>query len=246
MDRALALDPHSGSALAARACLSGIYDWDWEEAEEGYRRALEADPSYATARQWYAMNLLTPLGRYDEAKAEIARARELDPDSLAIRLSPGIIEFYARSYQRSLEIAHEVLEEAQDFAIAHQFAGMALVQLGRAEEANVSLRSAVDGSRGSSESLAALGYGLAVSGEASEAADLLRKLEERRESRYVSRVLIAEVLVGMGRPDEAIHQLKMALTDRATDLIWLKARPSFDAVRTRPGFVEVAKAVGLI
>ena len=50
--------------------------------------AIELNPHYATARQWYAF-LLAIQGRHDDALLEIRRAQELDPLSLPIATGVG-------------------------------------------------------------------------------------------------------------------------------------------------------------
>jgi len=64
------------------------YDWDWEGAEKEYKRAIELNPSYATAHHWYAFYFMWN-DRFDEAIEEIKRARELDPLSLIISADIG-------------------------------------------------------------------------------------------------------------------------------------------------------------
>jgi serine/threonine-protein kinase len=75
--RALALRPELGAAHATLA-YAGMIDFQWDEAEHGYRRAIELSPDEATARVWYA-DLLMMTGRMNAALREIRRALELDP-----------------------------------------------------------------------------------------------------------------------------------------------------------------------
>jgi tetratricopeptide (TPR) repeat protein len=89
VDRALRLDRHQVGALTARACIRAVHDWDMEAAERDFREVIAAAPSDALAQQWYAVNLLAPMGRYDEARAALARARELDPLSPAVAVKRG-------------------------------------------------------------------------------------------------------------------------------------------------------------
>ena len=60
-EQAIAEDPgfalaYTGLAEAhtSLAWVSFIYDWDWEAAGREFRRAIELDPLYASARQWYS------------------------------------------------------------------------------------------------------------------------------------------------------------------------------------------------
>jgi tetratricopeptide (TPR) repeat protein len=64
------------------------YDWDWPGAEREFRRPIDLNPGYATAHQWYA-EILSELGRHEEALAEIKRAQQLDPFSLIINAVSG-------------------------------------------------------------------------------------------------------------------------------------------------------------
>jgi tetratricopeptide (TPR) repeat protein len=66
-------------------------DWNWAEAEKGFRRAIEINPAYAAAHHWYGW-LLTLLARLDDAINELETARRLDP------LSIGINWFLAAAY----------------------------------------------------------------------------------------------------------------------------------------------------
>src|SRR5262249_31709070 len=86
LDRKTAL----AEALTALACVQSTFDWDWTSAMRNFRRAILLSPNYPIARQWFAMHCLIPLRRFDEARAEIARARELEPLSLAIIASAGV------------------------------------------------------------------------------------------------------------------------------------------------------------
>jgi hypothetical protein len=71
-------------------------------------------------------------------------------------------------------------------------------------------------------------------------------LRKKSRSEYVSPVLLAQVLLGLNRNDDAIAELQRAREMQATDLIWLKVRPVFDSIRADTRVVEIATAVGLL
>jgi tetratricopeptide (TPR) repeat protein len=87
-EKALQLDDTLAEAHNALAAVKADYDWDWPGAEREFRRAIELNPGYATAHQWYA-EMLSELGRHEEALAEIKRAQQLDPFSLIINAVRG-------------------------------------------------------------------------------------------------------------------------------------------------------------
>ena len=81
--RALELDPDLAEAHTSLAFSLYKFDWRWQESEAEFRRAIALDPSYALAHHWYG-EMLAYLGRFDEAIAEMSRARALEPNSLPI------------------------------------------------------------------------------------------------------------------------------------------------------------------
>jgi serine/threonine-protein kinase len=242
---ALALDPTLGEAWASLACVRGLYDWQWDEAEVGFRSAIAAAPSYATAHQWYASNLLAPRRRFAEAAAELDRAEDLDPRSTAIAVSRGILAFYARDYAGAMRAQEAVTAQHPRSGLAHLFLGMCLEVTRRPAEAIEALRRAVALSDESGETLAALGHALGASGEVAEARRVLERLEKRRGKRYVSPAVLAQVLLGLGERDSAMDLLEEAAAVRATDLAWLGVRPVYDPLRRERRFQELMARVGL-
>src|SRR5260370_8599781 len=76
-------------AHTSRAQIFCYYDLDFVRAAREYQRAIELNPNYPTAHQWYGSSALTALGRFDEAIAEVKRAIALDPLSLVINADLG-------------------------------------------------------------------------------------------------------------------------------------------------------------
>ncbi|HSK31297.1 MAG TPA: tetratricopeptide repeat protein, partial [Candidatus Limnocylindria bacterium] len=91
-NRALELDPEQTKPSVTLAYILASFDWDYVQAEREYRAAIEADPNYATGRQWYGEMLYT-LQRYDEAEKELAIAATLDP-LVPVTLSERAAVFY--------------------------------------------------------------------------------------------------------------------------------------------------------
>ena len=244
-ERALSLDPDLGEAMTALACISAVFDWQWADAEEEFNRALELSPSYPTARQWYAMNLLVPQGRFDDGLLQLEQAAELDPGSNAIAVSRGILAFYSRAYGDAVEEFARSLESAPDFALTHFFLGQSRIFMGQPEEGLEALATAVDSSEASSETLAAHGHALALCGRTTEAEGVLGRLEARAGRRYVSPALLAQVQIGLGRPGDAIDGLRDAMMVRSTELIWLGVQPHFDPLRGTEAFAALLGRLGL-
>ena len=241
-ERSLAIE-ESAAARVSRASVLGLHDWDWTSAEADYRAAIELNPGYAQAHQWYATNLLLPLGRFEEGRQRLIRARDLDPLSPAIRASFGILDFYERRYEEAIDGQQRVLETDPHFGLAHYVIGSCHEQLGRHDEAIEAYRKASDASGGSVETLAALGSGLALAGHEGEARDLLEQLRDRARDSYVSPVRLAQLLLGLGEREKALAALSEAGDSRATELIWLRVHPAWDHIRADQRFEALVDIV---
>lgn len=82
-NRAIGLDPNLGEPHASIGFVKLFWEWKPSEAETHFKKSIALNPNYATARQWYAINLLTK-GLFNQALAEMSRALELEPDSIAV------------------------------------------------------------------------------------------------------------------------------------------------------------------
>jgi len=132
--RALELDDNLAQAHTSLALIAENYDYDWQTAEKEFRRAIQLDPSYATAHQWYA-EFLSYQGRFQEAFAESEFARRLDPLSLIIATDHGAIQYFSRQYERAIEESRSVLDMDPDFSRAYGFLIYSYVETGRFAEA---------------------------------------------------------------------------------------------------------------
>jgi tetratricopeptide (TPR) repeat protein len=100
--KALEIDPNLSEAYTGLAMATFYYEWDWTNAEKYFQKAIELDPSYATAHQWHPL-VSSALGRWDEAIEEVKRAKGLDPASLAVNQQAGIIYYLARRYGEAVQ-----------------------------------------------------------------------------------------------------------------------------------------------
>ncbi|HSP62818.1 MAG TPA: protein kinase, partial [Pyrinomonadaceae bacterium] len=113
---ALKYDESLAEAHTSLASIKAVTDWDWQGAENEYRRAIELNPNYPTAHHWYAVQLLVQ-GRLDQALQEIKKAQQLDPLSLGINKDFAVILLYARNYDKALEQCRRTLEIEPHFGV---------------------------------------------------------------------------------------------------------------------------------
>ncbi len=243
-ERALALDDSLAEAHTSLAYARFLYERRWEAAERGFRRAIDLNPGYPTAHQWYAF-LLSALRRHEEAIAQARQARDLDPLSLIINADFGMVLYFARQYARAVEQFRKTLELDPSFAYAHFGLGHAWQQQGRLPEAVEEHRRSVELAPGSSVLQAALGQTLAWAGRHEEARRILTELEERAAREYVEASDFAFLWTALGEPDRAIDRLEQACEERSRFVAFLATWPIYDSLRDHPRWQQLLQKAGL-
>ena len=155
--KALALDDRLAEAYTSLGSIEHDRN-DYEAAEAAYQRALELNPNYVTAYQWYSLLLIGPLGRPEESLELIEKAAELAPRSPIILQNVGGIYDSLGRFEESLVWFRKSVEVDPDFAGGYQWiAGHYWGAAGRLDEAARWLRKCVSVDPGSPNNLAMLG-----------------------------------------------------------------------------------------
>jgi len=239
--RALEIDDGLAEVWASLGAVRWWFDWDWNGAEEAYRRAIELNPNYATAHDGYAM-MLSARGRYDEAIEQMQKAADLDPLSLIIAVHAGWPHYFARNYDAAIRCFRKALDLDERFIPAYGWLGMAHGQQGRYAEAIDAFSRAIEVDR-IPILLTMLAHTHAIAGDRAKALFYLEALQIEAKDRYISPYDIAVIHAGLGDTKTALEQLQAALDDRSAWMVFLNVDPRLDALRGEPQLREIAKAL---
>jgi TolB-like protein/Flp pilus assembly protein TadD/predicted Ser/Thr protein kinase len=243
--KALEIEETLAEAHTSLAFIKTLSDWDWLGAEKEFRQAIEFNPGYATAHQWYAEHL-TMTGRYAEATAQLKRAKELDPLSLIIGVASAVTLFCETPrHDRVIEECQKVLEMDPNFGGALNVLGMVYRERAMYREAIEAFQKARAFDKANTWVAAGLGHAYAVSGDKSEAQKVLDELQQLSKRIYVPPDNIALVYLGLGKKKLTFEYLEKAYQDRCVGLCWLKADPIFDSVRSDLRFTALLERIGL-
>jgi tetratricopeptide (TPR) repeat protein len=241
--RALEIDDSRSEAHASLAHLHMHY-FEWEAAEREFIRAIDLNPGYPSAHQWYAY-FLAFKGRIDEALGEISLAVEADPVSLIIYTDVGEILYYARRYPEAIERIRAALEMDPHYFAAHMSLGRAFEQQQMYDEAITEFETARAISDSNTDALASLAHAYAISGRTDYAMRLRTVLCEAYDRRYVSPYHLAIVCLGLGEYGEGLNWLEKAFEEQASWIIYLSVDPRLDPVRDDPRFCRLQRRLGL-
>lgn len=228
--RALEINGHDGDALSVLASTKAMFDWNWSEAELLFKRSLHARSRSDLPEHLYALLVLLPLVRIGEALDVLDTARRLDPLSLFVAATRGAVLLMARRTTEAEQEYRRALELDPNF-------WRALVGLGRCHEARGDYEKAIacferaaSVSDNVSTAIGALGRAYAMAGKSKEVRQLLGKLDDLAQHRYVSPY--GRVLICLGLKDAAVFDwLERSCNERAGWLMYLATDPRFDPLR---------------
>ena len=241
--KALDSDDTLAEAHTTLALALWYYDFDFAQANKEFQRAIELNPNYATGHQQYGNNMLSALGRFDEAIAEGKRGVELDPLSLVINTDLGVNYLFARRYDEAIAQLRKTIEMDPGYYFAHSNLAQALEMKGDRDGAIAEYQKAraLNDDPGVLAYLARF-YGLG--GNKTETEKILDQLKELSKQRYVSDYSFALVYLGLGEKEEALHWLEQSYRDRAgSDVTWIRVDPLLDPLRGDPRFEALAEKI---
>lgn len=242
--RALQLD---SSLAEAHTTLAFAYQqqWEWQQAEEEFKRAIQLNPTYPTTRHWYYL-FLAETGRPNEALAEIRRAQELDPVSPIIATNVGTAYLTLGDVNSSIEQCKKVIDLDSSFPRGHATLGFAYLKHGQFSEGIAELQKAVDlSARRDRQILRDLGYAYAISGKRDEALAILREVQANYDKHLALGADVAAVYTGLGQKNEAFAWLEKDFQAREARLARIRYQLPFESLRSDPRFADLLQRMGL-
>jgi TolB-like protein len=231
--RALQLNPSLAEAYAALGQIRQNFEWDFESAERSYRRAILFNNGYATAHQWRAEALLL-LGKYEDSRAEIDAALDLDPVSPSAMFVKAYQHVVRREFPAATRMLDRIIAANPEFSLALVGRAAMALMARQPQVAAPHLNRLANGSPALTQAFAAV---TAASADPARRNDALRLLNAVR-GRANSEMALWYMLAGL--PDQALARLKSADESGADPLLpIIVMHPAFDPIRSKPDFQSI-------
>ena len=241
--KALEIDETLAEAHSSLAVVKMDYEWDLPGAEREFKRAIELNPSYPSAHQWYGL-LLVSRGQTEEALAETKRAQQLDPLSLIVDMGVGGLYIYARRFDEAIghlekirDLHPEAFQPDSNLAYVYEIKGMK-------DEAVASYLKSRTLAGDTAEKIAALKAAYAVSGWKGY---LQKRVDEMKEharlQRYISPFSVALLYAQMGEKNQALAWLEKTYEERNYRLLFIKVDARLDVLRSEPRFLDLVRRI---
>ncbi len=242
--KALEMDDTLAEAHTSLAFVKLLYEWNGQEAEKEFRRAMELSPNYPTSHHWYAYALAS-LGRMDEALGEIKRAQELDPLSLTINSDVAQILFFAGRYDEGIEQCRRTLDLDPNFGPAYWYLGLLYEEKGMEKEAAAAFLKQASLAGGSAETATALEKASQAQGIKGYWRKLLELWKKKSKEGTPPAFNWAVACARAGDKDQALKHLEMAYQERHPSMVFVKVEPVFASLRSDPRFADLLRRIGL-
>ena len=242
--KAIKLDPGLAEAHTSLAAVIGPFEHDWAGAEAELMRAIELNPSYALAHQWYSLQLWY-RGRLEESYREIQSAIRLDPLSRVIRANLGWNLMTLGRLKEATEHLENMIESEPGYPLAHYNLAWTLYLDSRMEDAIQEMRRAVSVSDGDSTHRCNLACLLGLAGRYKEAGGLIAKVELAARSIYIDKGQIAFALFGVREVDSAFASLEASYRDGSDSIYLFRSAPWFAEWREDARWKTIDEGLGL-
>lgn len=234
--KATELDDALAEGHASLGYIYFLWDWNWQDAEREFQRAISLNDNYAPAHHWYAL-YLTAMGRRADSLSQIEQAHELDPLSSIVTSASAYIDYFAGLNDQAVTQCESVLQQDPKFMAAHTVLGLAREAQGDNATAIVEFQKALRFSASRPPAyLDNLGHAYAVSGQRAKAEQILSELEAGVRSRKQTKAYTVATLVGLGERDRALAAMENSFAKGDLALVWLKVDPRLNDLRASPRF----------
>jgi tetratricopeptide (TPR) repeat protein len=241
--KALEIDETLAEAHTSLAWIMMSFDWDWVGAEKEFKRAIELFPKYATAHHWYSLYLCY-MGRAIEGIEEIKVALDLDPFSLVIKKDSAYLYHYNRQYDQAISILERTLEMNPNFPSVHLYLGWVYFAHSLYEKALGEFKKEREVSKNYDSRVECwIGISYANLKKKEMAQEVIRKLTEQSELKFVSPILLAKFYFDLGEKNLYLKSLDNAYRERDVNMRLIKEAPEFDNMRSDPAFKELIEKV---
>ena len=243
--KSLELDSYLPEAHLSIGIVKLFFEWDWEGVKKSLQKAIELNPSYAEAHQFYALYLKL-MDKTEDTVREAEQAHFLDPLSAPICDCLSDSYFYAGRFDLAIEQYRKTLELDPNFGNAYYGLGWTYWEKGEQEKA-LKIFEKIQKMPGSELwGISFSGFAYAMMGNEEKALECLKELEEkeRTEKGISCDIPFAIIYSGLRNYDKVFYYLEKAYNERQGGLIFIKNQ-SCKAVQKDPRFKTLMDKMGL-
>lgn len=241
--QAIKIDETLPDAYTSYAFAAWRSEWNWQEAEVNFQRAVNLRGRASNIYSWYTM-LLIGQGKFDRAVTLIQQSPIVDNPIAPANM--GYINVARRDFDKSLELFQQAqtripLNHSVIIGLVWSYAGK-----GEYEKALELVEKALTlNDKQKNDTQAIKAFVLAKAGRKNEARQILRQLKENSDTESNLNGGRAVVYAALGEKDKAFGSLENAIEEREWWCYLLKVHFMYDSLRGDPRFEKMLRQVNL-
>ncbi len=243
-NKAIELDNTIAETHASYGATLGLFDWNREKAQKEYERAIEINPNYLAAHQFYSLNLLLE-GRIPEGLEKAKHCLEIDSLLPVINANLAWHYYLSRQYEKAEEQALLTIKIEPNHFTAHWILGITYAAQKRFDKAIEALQNGVTTGSNRAFVVAELGRVLAMAKKKREARKILSDLEKAAVENYVSPINFAKIHLGLGETEKVFEWLEKGLKERSLRMPFFIIDPQLDELHSDERLINIAQTAGL-
>ena len=240
--KALEIDDQLAEAQTSLAYATFLFDRDWSGTEQGFKRAIDLAPNYATAHHYYSIYLMT-AGRHADAQAEIRRAQELDPLSLIINSVVGWLYYEGRRYDLAIQQCQKTAQMDPSYYPSLLDLGAVYLRTGDTSNALIQFERARTIAGDKAVVLGYIAQAQALAGHKRQAREILLRLERAHDPHFVSDWDLALIYAALGEKEKAVTHLETAVDQHTGWVVLIGVEPALDTLRSEPRFKALEQRI---
>jgi TolB-like protein/DNA-binding winged helix-turn-helix (wHTH) protein/Tfp pilus assembly protein PilF len=241
---ALQLDDSLAEAHTSLAFEEMHYEWDWPGSEREFKRALELNPNYATAHQWYALWFMAQ-GKAEQALDQLSLAEKADPLSIIIKSDTSELLTCAGRYEQAAQAAKRALDLDPNFPLAHYSLAESYAAQQMYPQAITEYQKTLATDNGNMWAGGGIARAYARMGQRADAERLLEETLKACGNRNDCAIEIAFIYTSLGNKDQAFAWLEKAYQNRDGGLILLNVSMPLMGLRPDARYADLARRIGL-
>ena len=243
--KALEIDPSLAEGYTALGLIKTTFEWDWDGAEQAFKKAIECNPHYADAYLFYGY-LLAYQRKSAHAIKMMKHALTLEPLDLMFNTALAWIFYYSSEFDSAIEQCEKTLELDPHHSMALLALALSYQGKQRYSEALEEIDRAITYSRGSAYLIAVKGRILAYAGKTNEARDILAELQHLSQQRYISPFIFAMIHEALDEKDQTFAYLEKAFEECSSGISFLNALPLRDSIQKDQRFINFLQCAGFV
>jgi adenylate cyclase len=242
--KALKLDDKLAEAHASYALILAWLEWRWEEAELELKRAIELNPNYASAHQWYSHSVLR-LRRQDDELTEAFKALELDPIAPIMSHNVGQTMYFRERYDEAIDYFERALTIDPNFVEDYLWQAQCYLASSRFTKAIELFERYLPLRTTETRTKVRLVGAYGMAGRTDEAKRLLAQVQEAEDRDQVPSIEHAWAYFGLGEIDSMFDFLERSASEKGEGLPFALINPVLKSYRSDRRFLTLRNMVGI-